>query len=245
MAIKPVTFSVPLVTLTLFLSCLSLPFNAQAVPVIFSDEMLFDQALASMPPSSPSPASAYLDFEAIAPFGARVGGGVSSYSLPGIELSAPLPAIKVLSKKYSGARNTTPGGRNYLSIDTDLRRQGTITNFDFDTALQAIGFYLIDQDASDAVITVDGIDYTMPEVNDGEAVFFGLLFSEPSALAMRLQIDSGKDAQIAIDDLRFSDWPTSAATQTVNEPNTTGLLLISVLFWGFRRVFLSTRRRLR
>lgn len=234
MAIKPFFLLFSRVSFILLLSFQSTAFKVLAAPILFSDESAFNHAVA-LP-------DVYLDFEDRSPFGERVGGGVSDYTLPGITISAPLPAIKLLSRKYSGTRNTTVGGRNYLSIDTDLRRKGTTTRFDFDNALQSIGFYLIDHDASDAIIIVDGMEYRMPEVNDSEAAFFGLIFDQQSSIPTSLQIDSGQDSQIALDDLRFAYWHnqnTASDSTPVNEPNPVIMLLTGLLLL----ILLSTSQR--
>lgn len=236
MALKPAVFSFPYILLSMLISCLSLSSGVQSMPLHFSDEALFNQAVAS------EPFSHAIDFEESEIFGARVGGSVSRHQLPGVELSSPLSAIKVLSKNYSGGHNITPGGRNYLAIDTDLRSTGTVVDFDFESTLQSIGFYVIDHDASDTTIRAGGVDYVMPEVSDGEAAFFGLLFTKTSTLVTKIQVDSGKDSIIAIDDLRFtyaSNQDSAQENISVDEPSSISLLLMSGLF----SYFISLGRR--
>ncbi len=147
-----------------------------------------------------------IDFEATPTVGARTGGGVSGLDLPGLSLAADLPALKVLNRAYTGNHNTTPGGRQYLSVDTDSRR-GTPVSFTFVQPIYALAFNLIDHDTGDVVLDIGSERYTFADVSNGESVFFGLILDQtgPGFDSMRMLAE--RDGQFALDDFFFARVP--------------------------------------
>lgn len=200
---------------------------ANSAPILFSDQNAFFDSLPGVHDVVNQ------DFESLDAFGSRVGGGISVYDLPYMSLVSDLPAIKLLDRTYSGSRNTTPEGRQYLSIDTDLRRRGTQTEFVLSSNVLAVGFNLIDHDADDAQLLFDDASILIPEVEDGESVFLGMLFNPLENPSMRFTLDIGRDSQVALDDFVFI---LRNDLVQVSEPANLGLLSVALLMlFGFKR----------
>jgi hypothetical protein len=201
--------------------------------------MVTDDAQAFFSQLNPTAPRHLIDFEAQSVVGNRNGGGVNQLALPDLTLSAQMPALKILNSAYTGNHNTTPNGRNYLSLDTDVRN-GTGMSMTFNQPLYALGFNLIDHDTSDITLTIGDFSYELPEVNDGEAVFFGWILDDPLLQIDQVVLNSGRDGQIALDDLFFAGWPPLAVPvppiTTVPEPQPGSLLLAALLMLGACRV---------
>lgn len=224
---RPLTLLAP-VALTLSLGA----GTASAIPMVTDDAQAFFSLLDNSAPSH------LIDFEAQSVVGNRNGGGVSELALPELTLTAQVPALKILNSAYTGNHNTTTNGRNYLSLDTDVRT-GTEMTLTFSQPLYAVGFNLIDHDTSDITLTLGAFSYLLPEVNDGDEVFFGWILDDPLLRIDQIVLNSGRDGQIAIDDLFFAGWPTLAAPippiNVVPEPAPGSLLLASLLMLvGYR-----------
>lgn len=190
-----------------------------SAPVFYSDRNLFLQDFAGLD-------LIHQDFEGLEPFGARVGGGIDQYVFDGWSVEAELSALKVMNRAYSGNHNTSPGGRQYFSIDTDRSWQGVQTRFISDSPILALGFNLIDHDADDMRLGINGIEHILPEVSDAEVAFWGVSFDDGSAMT-EFWLDSGKDAQISLDDLAFVH--SVAKVISVDEPGSLCLISIGIL----------------
>ena len=208
--------------------------TASAIPLVTDNAESFFSLLDAAAPRH------LIDFEAQAVVGNRNSGGVTTLALPDVTLTAQTPALKILNSAYTGNHNTTADGRNYLSLDTDVRT-GTEMTMAFSQPLYAVGFNLIDHDTSDITLTLGDFSYLLPEVNDGDAVFFGWILDDPMLRIDQIVLNSGRDGQVAIDDLFFAGWPPLAAPiqQPINavpEPAPGSLLLASLLMLaGYRK----------
>ena len=198
---------------------------ALAAPIYFNDESSFRAGLQNAGKLTS------VDFESLATFGSRSAGGRTQLALPGLTLSTNLPALKVMSSAYTGNRNLTQGGRQYLSMDTDIRGQGSILEMTFKSPLKALGFWLIDHDTSDAQIQVGNFNYLLHDVRNGEAEFFGLIF-DTSLSIQSISIDTGQDGQVAMDDMLYMFQGPAAQ---VSEPPMLALVLCGFLILRFRR----------
>lgn len=222
---RPFSFSLILlapVALTLSLGATT----ASALPLVTDNAETFFSLLDASAPRH------LIDFEAQAVVGNRTSGGVTTLALPDVTLTAQTPALKILNSAYTGNHNTTLNGRTYLSLDTDMRN-GTEMTMTFSQPLYALGFNLIDHDTSDITLTLGDFSYLLPEVNDGDAVFFGWILDDPMLSIDQMVLNSGRDGQIAIDDLIVARWaPVAepiAPSVDVPEPAPGNLLLGSLL----------------
>lgn len=171
------------------------------------------------------------DFEDASPFGARVGGAVDQFSYDGWRVESDIPALKLMARSYSGNHNTSHDGRQYLSIDTDLSRRGTRVHWSADVSIKAFGFNLIDHDGDDVRLNVEGVELLIPEVGDAGVAFFGVVFDDPIA-QIGFWLDSGRDAQISVDDWITMTMP---AVAQVDEPQSLSLLILGLLGMCFGR----------
>lgn len=206
--------------------------TASALPLVTDNAETFFSLLDAAAPRH------LIDFEAQAVVGNRNSGGVTMLGLPDLTLTAQSPALKVLNSAYTGNHNTTLNGHNYLSLDTDVRN-GTEMTMTFSQPLYALGFHLIDHDTSDITLTLGDFSYLLPEVSDGDAVFFGWILDDSMLRIDQMVLNSGRDGQIAIDDLFFAGWPPLAVPMepihAVPEPAPGSLLLASLLMLaGYR-----------
>ena len=190
-----------------------------AAPIFYSDQSDFLNSLGS---------STYTleDFESLDAFGSRTNGGIENYAFGDVLIESSTPAIKLMSKKYSGNHNTSPDGKKYLSIDTDLFKQGTEVEFSFGADVKAFGFNIIDHDGDDAAILLNGIEIVVPEVNDGGVTFFGVHLEQWSS-SVNFILDSGRDAQISLDDFIILE---QQGPVNVDEPGTLAICLVGLLF---------------
>jgi hypothetical protein len=209
---------------------------AQALPFVTDDPILFMAAVDAAAPAT------LIDFESEAPIGAQMGGGVSTLVLPGLTLVAQDPALKILDRAYTGNHNTTVGGSNYLSIDTDTRA-GTGVWFQFDQPIYALGFNLIDHDTGDVSLNIGSAHYLFPDLGNGESVFFGLVLDDPLLAFDELYLSSERDGQFALDDLFFAGWRPAAepvgqqGSAPVAEPemlSLLGLAMVGLMGWRKR-----------
>lgn len=180
-----------------------------------------------------------IDFEDQVVVGTSTSGGVETMLLPELTLNAQLPALKILDRAYTGNHNTTPNGRNYLSLDTEVRN-GTEMTMTFGQPIYALGFNLIDHDTSDVTLNIAGTSYTLLDTNDGGVEFFGWILDDPLWSVEQISLSSGRDGQIALDDLFFAYWPPALEAEpesmAVSEPTLNSLLLVSLAsVFGYRR----------
>jgi len=168
------------------------------------------------------------DFEGLDPFGARVGGGVDQYTFENWVVEAEQPVLKVMDRAYSGNHNTSTDGQQYFSIDTDRSWHGATVHFVSRLPILALGFNMIDHDADDVSVLVNGNEVILPEVNDAEVAFWGFAVNDQPAIH-DFWINTGRDSQVSLDDLIYIPQIQSASDSVaVSEPSTLLLLLMGV-----------------
>lgn len=148
------------------------------------------------------------DFEDEPLVGACTGGAQTLISFDHFDASASPPALKVLAVDCgNGNHNTTPGGVNYLSADTDQGGVSADVTLSFYTSLHAFGLYLIDIE-SDVQLTINGTPYLVPAgVNGGES-YFGIV-SPVAFTTIDIAIVSGFDSHYSLDDVAYGSGPIS------------------------------------
>ncbi len=116
-------------------------------------------------------------------------------------------ALKILNKKWYGNHNTTPGGENYLSADTDIAFQSSEVTLTFNYPISAFGLYLIDIEEP-VVLTIDRIDYTVPASGDAGESYFGIITSRTFT---SVHLDMGNlYSHSSMDDIAYAYIPEPA-----------------------------------
>jgi hypothetical protein len=205
---------------------------------IFTDRTSFENSLASF---------AIEDVESAALVGNSGGGATAFQTFSDFSLSAQsttynADAVKILDTVIAGTGNTTPGGDQYVYLDSDIGFEGTLTTIIFSGAIQAIGFDysgLSEPGASPTVAIVGQTPADDPlllalnthpptnlkQVND--ALFWGFISNVPFSTIM---IDSDIDSAYGIDQVTYASVP---------EPGTAILLAVGLGLLASRA---STRR---
>ncbi|MCA9511935.1 MAG: PEP-CTERM sorting domain-containing protein [Myxococcota bacterium] len=175
------------------------------------------------------------DFEDEALVGTPNSGGVSSLVLSDFTVTSSKPALKILGAPAFGNHNTTPGGSQYLSADTDLGFVAASVGVSaFPGPVNAVGFELIDFDLMPAVVTVNGHSYWVKPTGDGGSRFFGVIADAPIT-SLRIG-PLGLDSHWSIDDLVLGS--TRRLMPAVPEPS-------AALVFGIGSVFAATATRRR
>jgi len=191
---------------------------------IFSSSSSFRSALSSY---------VLEDFEDESLVGTATAGGVSSLVLSDFTVTANRPALKILGTPVSGNHNTTPGGRKYLSADTDLGFvAASVAISGLGGPLDAVGFELIDFDLMPAVVSINGQSYYVPPTGNGGSRFFGVIANGPIT---SLRIGSlFPDSHWSIDDLVLGR--SRGRVAAVPEPS-------AALVFAMGTVFVAVARR--
>ena len=145
------------------------------------------------------------NFETSAVFGTESSGGVLSANFGILGVTADRPAIKLLAiPSIVGNHNTTPGGSNYLAIDTDVGNTSANVVLEFSTPVLAVGFYAVDiEDGLD--IEIGGQHYFIPPTPSGGEQFFGIRADSPFS---QLSLAPGsQDSFWNIDDISYLPVP--------------------------------------
>ena len=177
-------------TTLLVTALLGLGVTANAVAVtVYTDRTAFEAAFLSaptietfehyenggMPPTFSDPADPIIDpdphLSGDDPNGLK---SLDLYYFELIELTAEEPTIKIGSElvypdQYAGSENTTPGGSQFLYLDTDESKQGSETVFGLGSSVNAFGFdYTGVFEAGTAFTVTIGSDIFNPNQNNGE-----------------------------------------------------------------------------
>ncbi|MGG7566381.1 hypothetical protein ACQ5SO_09500 [Rhodovulum sp. DZ06] len=165
-------------------------------------------------------ASVDFDFESSALSGTASSGAASSIDFGDFAVGSSPAAVKVLGVPAIGASNTTPGGANYMYLDTDIAFTGAVTTFTFDSTLTAFGFNYtsLAPGAGAATITVGSIVTIVPSGSSG---FFGFTSDGFASFAF----DSSDDSAVGFDDLA---WAEAGAVSDVPAPAAAPLLLLGL-----------------
>lgn len=172
--------------------------NAQAI-TIFTDRAAFESAL-----------NAYSieDFESYPTYGtpdplANIPDGLTSLALNDFSLTATPQAIKIWNADHSGAHNTTPGGTQFLYLDTDTGTGGSTTVFSLYNPVDAFGFDYTGVYEPGTTFTVTiGSEVFNLALNNPEAtpLFWGIIgLGSFSDITLATSTDSG----YGVDDVTF------------------------------------------
>lgn len=175
--------------------------SAQAAQ-IFTDRALFEAAIGA--------GFTIEDFESAPLVGDQVSGATPFQDFGPFSVSSVPDAVKVADFPHSGNDNTTPGGQQYLYLDTDTMLQGSVVTITFDGGMSAVGFDYVDlnEPGSVATVTTDGqvfpLALTPGNGNQFDPVFWGIIGDAP---IVSLTIDSGLDSGWTLDQLTYIPEP--------------------------------------
>ena len=130
-------------------------------------------------------------------------GAVAAMSFFDFDVTSQPAALKLLRDGCFGNHNVTPGGKRYLSADTDSADVSAVVDFHFDAALHAFGTYLIDLDDTGAELEINGATYPVPATGDGGEAFLGIL-SAATFHQVTCRIVGGVDSHYSFDDVTYS-----------------------------------------
>lgn len=172
-------------------------------------------------------------FESSSLVGSTGSGGVPGIAFTDFSLStSPIAAKLVDAAHFAGSFNTTPGGKNYLYLDTDAGFQGSTATFSFNALTHAIGFDYtgVNEPGTTFNLTVDGTIYAItPNVNADTFGFWGYTSAAGfTSFTLSTSVDSG----YSLDQFTY--------TTAIPEPQTAAMLLL-----GLGCVALRVRRRAR
>jgi len=150
--------------------------------------------------------------------------GVDYMSFSGFDVSSGLLSLKVMDDPFipgripqdTGNHNTTAGGYNFLSADTNQINVGDYMLMSFSQPIYAFGVYLIDIE-SGGMVTAGGSSFSVSSTPNGGDTFFGLVSDTPFT-TVNLNL-GGSDSNWSVDDVHF------ASTPVVPEPVSTVLFL--------------------
>jgi hypothetical protein len=113
--------------------------NALAITVytVYTDRATFEAALGS---SSVENFESYPTAGTPDPLFSTIPNGLTSLDLNDFSLTATPQAIKIWDAAHSGSHNTTPGGSQFLYLDTDTGTVGSTTDFSLYNPANAFGF---------------------------------------------------------------------------------------------------------
>jgi len=158
-------------------------------------------------------------------------GALSSVMFDDFSVSSNPAAIKVLGAEAYGNHNTTAGGLNYLSFDTDMGNVGSDVTFEFNfgySPVTSFGLYFTDTE-QEIDILIDGVTYNVAATGDGGESYFGLV--SDTAFSSIFINGGSSDSQWSVDDISYS-------MASVAEPGTAALLLM-----GLTGLTLSRRKK--
>jgi len=159
----------------------------------FTDRAAFEAALGAFSVET---------FESAPLSGSGSSGGVASISFDDFKVDTVPPAAKVLNFTHFGAFNTTPGGANYLYLDSDVGFVGVATTITPNNPVHAIGFDYtsIVVASSTNTVTVQGQAFTLALSTSTQHRFFGYISTNGQALA-DLTVSTSTNSAYGIDQL--------------------------------------------
>ena len=189
-------FRMHAITLAVMLGVLLGSSGRLEATIVFNDQTSFLNAVGSVVTE---------DFED-EPAGHPDYGALSAMTFDDFSATSTPAALKVLDAEWYGNHNTTPGGRKYLSADTDVGSRSSEVTITFDYVLSALGFYLIDiEDFME--ITIGGNLYTVPGNGTGGESYFGIISDSPFSV---VHLDMGvTDSHTSMDDFAYVPEPTT------------------------------------
>jgi len=198
--------------------------SAGASATTFNDRASFNAAAADLTIES---------FESSPLVGNTNSGAVQSIAFTDFNVSTGPAATKLVDANHHfGAFNTTPGGKNYLYLDTDVGFQGSTATFSFNALIHAIGFDYtgVGERGTTFNLTVDGTTYTLtPNVDLNSFGFWGYTSAAGfTSFTLSTSLDSG----YSLDQVTY--------TVPIPEPQTYAMMLL-----GLGWIALLVRRRAR
>jgi hypothetical protein len=172
-------------------------------------------------------------FESAALVGNSSAGAVQSIAFADFGVSSNPTATKLVdADHFYGSFNTTPAGKNYLSLDTDAGLKGSTATFSFNALTHAIGFDYtgVTERGTTFDLTVDGTTFPlMPNVDNNSVGFWGYTSAAGfTSFTLTTSLDSG----YSIDQVTY--------TAAIPEPQTYAMMLL-----GLGGIGLLLRRRAR
>ncbi len=174
----------------LLLALASIAGPAAADAQVFTDRASFEAALGG---------AVREPFEAASLVGTTGTGAQPSLSFPDFTVATAPNAAKVIDVPYYGAANTTPGGKNYLYLDTDIGGQGSISTFTPAASVFGVGFDYTGLQTG-VTVTVQGQTFPLPDTSSASARFWGFVSSAPISSFV---VNSGTDSGYGIDEMTF------------------------------------------
>jgi len=171
---------------------------------VFTDRTSFETAIGTL---------SIEDFESSPVIGTPSSGAQASATFSLFTVSSTPNAVKVLDAPFLGVDNTTPGGSQYLYLDTDVGLQGSVSTFNFTAPLLAVGFDYsqLNEPGTSPSITIGGDVISIPlnplPFDDFNPLFIGVI---PDTSFQTFTIDSGIDSGFGIDQLTTSVVPIPA-----------------------------------
>lgn len=141
------------------------------------------------------------DFESEPASGLCSGGIVALLVLSDFTATSSPDALRVNNVACFGNHNTTPGGANYLSVDTDIGFVSGDVLLSFAAPIDAFGLYLVDIEGS-LEITIHGNVYPVPGTGDGGEAYFGIISAAPFT-SIALSDPTTNDSHWSMDDLAY------------------------------------------
>lgn len=162
------------------------------------------------------------------------GGGATSLGFDFVTVSTPINAVKVINEVFFGSGNVTPGGANYLYIDTDIGFGGTTPTFTFESAITAFGFFYtgVGRNSDTQTVTVGGNTVAIPANDKGTFGDFvsPLFFGYSGAPISSFTVQMGDNSAFGLDDLVIGSLADGPGTDP--EPGVVPLPASSVLLLG-------------
>ena len=146
-------------------------------------------------------------FESSPTIGDPSGGGQAMLTFGSLTASSTPDALKVFDAPSFGNMNVTPGGSQYLAVDTDIADTGAIVTFTFDQPTFEFGSFVIDVQSSVVTVMVEGEMFEIPIAGDGSVQYFGVVSDMPIT---SISFDMGTDSFNSFDDIRYT-IPTPGA----------------------------------
>jgi hypothetical protein len=135
-------------------------------------------------------------------------GGVSNLSVTDFSVASSVPALKLLNIPCFGNHNTTPGGAQYLSMDTDVGGVGADIMIVLDNPSTAFGLYLIDLESASIEVVINGSSYVVPPNSDGGESYFGIIDPAGFTTVGMNQLNA-TDSHWSVDDVAYGGGPIS------------------------------------
>ena len=149
------------------------------------------------------------DLETHALVGDAGSGAVGVLPFTGFRAVSDPAGLKVLDVEVVGNHNTTAGGSQYLSADTDSLESATVT-LQFTPSVDRVGFSVVDLDTFAMEVTINGVTYVIPTTGDGGQAYFGII-SDTSFDEVLLAPMTG-DVHYSLDDFAYPNPPLEFGT---------------------------------